>query len=458
MHGRQDVLFCAFSFSSDFTVPLDSGKKLVASKRDLLFFSLIVSFCVFAELAGMMACEEPSAEVLQSFGSLKAVAAWTNMPENVSKTFFELVGATGDEFLRVLGMLEPDDVFAEIALLFFAGKPPTIIQKGFIRTMVHMCRLVGDTDAPLDTRVEMERRLEEVPKVAEEARAASSKNVQGPPDGPQVLPKQVVSQGSEESVPKNSNEDLLKHWDKFKDMYGRDPRPEEECTGDQLTSVDTLLKRDVAPCVDFGVWGPNRHRLPKKLRNTGLQLHVGGILRIIELSGPLDIYAWTEFYNLLVTALVGFDAAGLGPLLDYSRRLINGYASRYGSLTWPLLYQCDGRCWLEHMERLRRVLERSCGKAESRNQAPPVPFDRARLRDSVWSAAVDGEAPSPVEQQFRGEPRTMPEPKRRRIDKPHVDQANKVHREINGSYTHNRRVVALCAEFQSGNCQRGLPS
>ena len=133
------------------------------------------------------------------------------------------------------------------------------------------------------------------------------------------------------------------------------------------------------------------------------------------------------------------------------------------------------------MERLRRVLERNCAIAESRNQAPPVPFDRARPRDLVWSAAVDdhsfwhkqfedpaliiqtktgklgdvitGEAP--VEQQFRGEPRTVPEPKRRRIDKPHVDQAKKVHREINGSYTHNRRGVALCAEFQSGKCQRG---
>ena len=141
-----------------------------------------------------MACGELSAEVLQGFGSLKEVAAWTNMPENVSNTFFELVGATGDEHPRVLGMMEQDEVFAEVAKIIIAGKPPTIIQKGFIRTMVHICRLVGSTDPPLDTRVEMERRLEEMSKVAEEARAASSKNVQGPPDGPQVLLKQVVSQ------------------------------------------------------------------------------------------------------------------------------------------------------------------------------------------------------------------------------------------------------------------------
>ena len=132
--------------------------------------------------------------------------------------------------------------------------------------------------------------MEEVSKVAKEARAASSKNVQGPSVGPQVLLKQVVSQGSEESVPKISSEDLLKHWDKFKATYGRDPRPEEECIGDQLTGVDTLLQRDVAPHVDFGVCGPNHHRLLNTLRNTELQLHVGGILRNIGIAGPSDIY------------------------------------------------------------------------------------------------------------------------------------------------------------------------
>ena len=108
-------------------------------------------------------------------------------------------------------MMEQDEVFAEVAKMIIAGKPPTIIQKGFICTTVHICRLVRSTDAPLDTRVEMERRLEEVSKVAEEARASSSKNVQGPPVGPQVVLKQVVSQGSEKSVPMISNEDLLKH-------------------------------------------------------------------------------------------------------------------------------------------------------------------------------------------------------------------------------------------------------
>ena len=85
----------------------------------------------------------------------------------------------------------------------------------------------------------------------------------------QVLLKQVVLQGSEESVPKLSSTELSRNWDSFRAVYGRDPRPEEECTRDQLTGVDVLLKRDEVPHVDFGVWGPNHHRLLKKLRTTG---------------------------------------------------------------------------------------------------------------------------------------------------------------------------------------------
>ena len=149
-----------------------------------------------------------------------------------------------------------------------------------------------------------------------------------------------------------------------------------------------LLKRDEVPYVDFGVWGPNHHRLLRKLRTTGLQLHVGGTLKTIEVAGPADVHTWKECYKLLCTALLGFRAVTLGPLLDYERMIV-GYATRYGDLTWPLLYQCYVRCRLEHMERLRRVLERESVAALARSQSPAVPFDSACPWDSVWTAATE---------------------------------------------------------------------
>ena len=249
---------------------------------------------------------------------------------------------------------------------------------------MHVCKTIS---AQKELEDRLNKVVSDVSKVAEETKAVAAGHGEKIL-GPHVPLKHVVSQGSEETVPKISAEEMTKHWDRFSLVYGRDPRPEEECTADQLTGVDTLLKRDIAPYVDFRIWGPNHHRLLKKLRNTGLQLHVGGVLRHIEISGPPDFTSWSECYSLLTTALVGFDAVGLGPLLDYCR-LIGRYATRYGSLTWPLLYQCDVRCRLEHMERLRRVLERNSAAATARGQARVVHFDKDRPWDSVWSAAVD---------------------------------------------------------------------
>ena len=140
----------------------------------------------------------------------------------------------------------------------------------------------------------------------------------------------------------------------------------------------------MVPYVDFGVWGPNHHRLLKKLRNTGLQLHAGGVLHTMELAGPPDLHAWLECYRLLTAALVAFERVGLGPMLDYGR-LISTYSERYGALTWPLLYQCDVRCRLEHMERLRRVLERKFVDAAPLPADKHLPFRLIKLARGIRS-------------------------------------------------------------------------
>ena len=183
--------------------------------------------------------------------------------------------------------------------------------------------------------------------------------------GLQVMLKQVVLQGSEESVPKLRSTELSRHWDSFRAVYGR---PEEECTGDQLTEVDVPLKRDEVPML--------------------ILVHVGGTLKTTEEAGAADVHAWTECYKLLCTALLRFKAVTLGPLLDYERMIVE-YAARYGDLAWPLLHQCDVRCRLEHKERLRRVLERESVASSARNQAPAVQFNSACPWDSVWTAATE---------------------------------------------------------------------
>ena len=78
------------------------------------------------------------------------------------------------------------------------------------------------------------------------------------------------------------------------------------------------------------VWGPNHQRILKKLRIKGVQLHVDGVWKQVEIYGPEDFKLWEECHELLITGLIGFEAVSLGTLLDY-RKKIRGYLDRYGA-------------------------------------------------------------------------------------------------------------------------------
>ena len=64
---------------------------------------------------------------------------------------------------------------------------------------------------------------------------------------------------------------------------------------------------------------------------------------------------------------------------------------------------------------------------------------------------VTGEAPI-ESSSASGHAQYEPERKERKTEKPRIDATNKVHRASNGVYTHNRRGMPLCQEFQTGNC------
>ena len=132
------------------------------------------------------------------------------------------------------------------------------------------------------------------------------------------------------------------------------------------------------------------------------------------------------------------------------------------------------------MERLTRVLERKFLDATALGQAPSVPFDRSRPWHSVWTAACEefgfwhcqfeelaliiltksGQlfeiitVKAPVEPGTQSSaPQSVHSKAKRRKTRPTSD--TRVHRESNGVFTHNRRGVALCPDFQSGSCPNG---
>ena len=148
-------------------------------------------------VAGNMADWEPSVEELAKLATLKDVAQLVAMPTNVPSSLFTALGATGDEHPSVLGMMEAEEIAAEISGLKIEDKDLSIIQKG----------LFAGTEATFDSQKEMEDRLNnavnDVTKLADETKTFTATH-SAQPNGPQVPLEHVVSQGSEETLPKIS--------------------------------------------------------------------------------------------------------------------------------------------------------------------------------------------------------------------------------------------------------------
>ena len=167
-----------------------------------------------------MAMLEPTAAEIVSMKSLSDVTQWLQVPPQIAEDWFEKLGATRKDSTSIVGMLTHEEVDTEVMTIHIDDKPLSLMQKGLLRAALHVCRLVsgmaqsGATPVPSVLEPEPHSNM----PVSEPAVAPLIV-------GPQVALKQVISQGSEETVPKLSAKDLHLHWDRFKEVDGRDPRP-----------------------------------------------------------------------------------------------------------------------------------------------------------------------------------------------------------------------------------------
>ena len=246
-----------------------------------------------------------------------------------------------------------------------------------------------------------------------------------------------------------------------------------------------MIQRDVAPHVDFGIWGPNHHRLMKKLRIKGIVLATTGAVQETELAGPPTLEHWMECWQIFATAMLGFHAMTLGTTLDYAA-LMEEYHSRYGSVIWAVLYQADVRFRLEHLERIRRTLDLQNAEARAANVLPTFKLSKEMPWDSCFQFGmkdagfwkrefeepallvvtksrsandlVAGDAPlagkasatasNPDAHQYHDEPA----PKRQKKSGV-IKQVKDTHKVVGGKFTHNRANYPVCLGFQLGQCQ-----
>ena len=158
--------------------------------------------------------------------------------------------------------------------------------------------------------------------------------------------------------------------------------------GSTAGAIKCILSRGQPPFVDFGVFGPHAHRIMRKVKLSGFTIGRDGQLQTLELLGPANISMWEACYNVLMNALVMVDAVDLGALMSYKQHIIKLH-DRYSAKIWPVIYQADNRCRLEHMERTRRVLQSVHDEAVSRGSS--TDYDDARPWNLVFRRVVTDE-------------------------------------------------------------------
>ena len=67
--------------------------------------------------------------------------------------------------------------------------------------------------------------------------------------------------------------------------------------------------------LDYATWGPNAHRLIRKMRLAGQYLGPDGRWRSVELMGPPSIDVWDLCDGVAETAFIMLDAIDLGNIL-----------------------------------------------------------------------------------------------------------------------------------------------
>ena len=404
---------------------------------------------------------DPTAEELSKIKFIKDAFAWAGAVDPALAAVLAKLGATGDEPVRLLGLL-PEDDFRELvqsAKVRVVDGEAEVVLKPLQRN----CCIVSGRVARLACGA---------------GTAASATGNAGAAAAPQVGAgggvginrfkfSAVVDQASDVEMTVLDGHSLKGAYVEYKRVFGSYPPEEEELSSQQLTAMKGMLDVDQNPYVDFAVWGPYSYRLMRKHKLSGTTFNSAGELIPVEWSGLPSHDDWAKCDPCLRTGLVSWRAVDLGIVDSYSS-LIKRYHTRYGPAAWLIIYQADVRCRSEHMERLRRVGDEERALTEAAGGTHPL--SAGRPWNWVWAKAVsDGafwhaqlEEPAmcllnrikasstAAQDSGQGTKRTSQD-----WDATAVHKMQRVHNVAGDRFTTNRKGISLCQDFQQGRCSSG---
>ena len=264
-----------------------------------------------------------------------------------------------------------------------------------------------------------------------------------------------------------------------------------------MAGVRALITADVAPYVDFGIWGPFGKRILRRIVFVSHMYNpLTGEWTKKELSGPPDFESWWTCWRLFKVVCLLLEVV-YTEVLDNYGELIREMATTYGPDAWFIVYQADVRMRSEHWERLRRLLEdrhaklQKAGVHSDYNPAKPwqsviesclgadasdfwnknvhreAMLFKTRIKSArditdagSWQteeAAAGQQSVGQGSSSSRAQKRPAPtaddsSPKKRRSNGRGEGWSDQSKKDDQGLYTHNRIGNEICKKYNQGNC------
>ena len=179
--------------------------------------------------------------------------------------------------------------------------------------------------------------------------------------------------------------EVRKMYSRYVETRGAEPKEDIEPTIEQLSAVKQVMDNDLAPYVDFALFGPYGKRFLAKLTLAAWSYLPNGTWLRRDLPGPPTFEHWWSSFRVLRTTFLLLDAVDT-ELLDNYGELVRGFHNKYGHEAWFLIYLADVRMRNEHFDRMRRHAERDHEKDE--RAGVKTNFDLRRPWNTVFAKAV----------------------------------------------------------------------
>lgn len=445
---------------------------------------------------------DPDPRTIEQWSGIGDVVGWCKMKGDVSEaqsvagSLLKLVGAEPGTPVRMLGIITETDWNAIIAEWRPEDRAPSPIEKSQAALVGRASRIATGTTLSQEQQAKADeeanaRKIKELELQVQIAQANS------PPSNVQQQTQQaspttsrkkvkmsaVVDQINEQEVEALTEDDINTCYKNYTKIFQDLPPEGEECTVEQLTALNELLKSGCPPYTDFALWGPYGLRMLRKVKLSGMHIAEGGELRHIELPGPPNFAMWEKCYRVLRTGLIMHDAVSVSNLDSYCAHF-KRYFERYGPRVFLIQYQAEVRTRQEKM-----IVWKRQGAEEHRLHPTTSTYNPDKPWDWVWRRAVQDhywwrcelEEPcllvvartTSVESMVDGDVAIQEPPlkkgKRNADDNHHHTtsignespfgydsltntQTPRHHNISNGTFTTNRRGVKLCPDFNAGNC------